>query len=117
MVRRGYRVLLPFGHNQRYDLVLEVDGSFLRVQCKTGRLRNGCVIFRAQSVRSNTHESVVRDYKDDVELLIVHCPETGGLYVIPIEDATRTQGTLRIDPTANGQGRHVRWARDYQLPA
>ena len=96
---------------------LEIDGSFMRVQCKTGRLRDGCVIFRAQSVRSNSRKAVIRDYKDDVELFVVHCPDTGGLYVIPIDDATRTQGTLRIDPTANGQDRRVRWARDYELPA
>jgi hypothetical protein len=117
LTKRGYRVLLPFGYNQRYDLVLEIDGSFMRVQCKTGRLRDGCVIFRAQSVRSNSRKAVIRDYKDDVELFVVHCPDTGGLYVIPIDDATRTQGTLRIDPTANGQDRRVRWARDYELPA
>ena len=117
LAKRGYRILLPFGFNQRYDLVLEIDGSFMRVQCKTGRLRNGCVVFRSQSVRSNSREAVLRDYKDDVELFVVHCPETGGLYAIPIDDATRTQGTLRIDPTANGQDKRVRWARDYELPA
>jgi hypothetical protein len=36
-VRRGYSVLLPFGVNQRYDLVLDLDGRFVRAQCKTGR--------------------------------------------------------------------------------
>jgi hypothetical protein len=117
LARRGYRVLLPFGHNQRYDLVLEIDGSFMRVQCKTGRFRDGCVIFRAQSVRSNTRKTVLRDYKSDIDLFIVHCRETGGIYVIPIAEATRTQGTLRVDPTANGQDKRVRWARDYELPA
>lgn len=47
----------------------------------------------------------------------MHCPANGGLYAIPIEEATRTQGTLRVDPTANGQEKGVRWARDFQLPA
>jgi hypothetical protein len=117
LTRRGYRVLLPFGYNQRYDLVLDINGSFKRVQCKTGRLRNGCVVFRAQSIRSNSKRSVLRDYKQDIELFIVHCRETGSLYAIPIDEATRTQGTLRIDPTGNGQHKHVRWARDYELPA
>ena len=117
LTRRGYRVLLPFGYNQRYDLVLDIDGSFLRVQFKTGRLRNGCVVFRAQSIRSNSRKSVIRDYKEDVELFIVHCPETGSLYAIPIDEVTRTQGTLRVDPTANGQDKGVRWARNYELPA
>ena len=36
LVRRGYAVLLPFGVNQRYDLVLDLEGRFVRAQCKTG---------------------------------------------------------------------------------
>jgi hypothetical protein len=96
--------------------VLDIGGSFLRVQCKTGRLRNGCVIFAAYSMRSNTRKAMMRDYKGDVELFIVHCPETGGLHAIPIDEATRTQGTLRLEPTGNGQDKGVRWARDYELP-
>ena len=60
---------------------------------------------------------MTRDYKGEVELFIVHCPETERLYAVPIEDATRTQGTLRIDPTGNRQDKRVRWARDYELPA
>jgi hypothetical protein len=47
LVRMGHRVLLPFGTNQRYDMVVELDGRFLRCQCKTGRLRGGAVCFSA----------------------------------------------------------------------
>ena len=84
--------------------------------CKTGRLRNGCVEFNTSSVQVNTKRAVIRDYKGEVELFMVHCPETGGTYAIPIDEATRSHGTLRIDPTANGQDKYVRWARDYELP-
>ena len=80
------------------------------------RLRNGCVEFSARSVRANTKRIVIRDYKGEIDLFMVHCPETGGIYAIPIDEATRSHGTLRIDPTANGQDKHVRWARDYELP-
>jgi hypothetical protein len=45
LVRRGYSVLLPFGVNQRYDLVLELGERLLRVQCKTGRRRGGSIEF------------------------------------------------------------------------
>jgi hypothetical protein len=79
--------------------------------------RGPCVVFRAQSIRSNTRQTVVRDYKEDVDLIVVHCPDTHATYAVPIEDATKTQGTLRISPTANGQAKGVRWARDYELPA
>ena len=116
LVRRGYRVLLPFGQNQRYDLVLEIDGSFVRVQCKTGRLRNGCIDFNARSVRVNSGRTVTRDYEKQVELFMVHCPETHGIYAVPIDEATRSHCTLRIDPTVNSQDKRVRWARDYKLP-
>jgi hypothetical protein len=96
---------------------LDIEGTFLRAQIKKGRLRRGCVIFQAQSIQSNTRRSICRDYRADVELLIVYCPETAGIYVIPTDEATRSRGTLRIDPAANGQRRRVRWARDYELPA
>ena len=117
LVRRGYRVLVPFGSNQRYDFVLDIDGTFLRVQCKTGRLRDGCVLFSAKSVRVNTRKRVLRDYKEDIEMFVVYCADTDAIYAVPIADATRTLGTLRIEPTANGQDKNVRWARDYELPA
>jgi PD-(D/E)XK endonuclease len=43
-------VLLPFGVNQRYDLVLDLDGHLVKAQCKTGRLRKGVVSFSTRSV-------------------------------------------------------------------
>ena len=46
LVQRGYQVLVPFGVNQRYDLVLDIEGEFVRAQCKTGRLRDGVIRFQ-----------------------------------------------------------------------
>jgi hypothetical protein len=37
-LRAGFPVCVPFGDNQRYDLVVEAGGRFLRVQCKTASL-------------------------------------------------------------------------------
>jgi hypothetical protein len=39
----GYAVLMPFGENTRYDLVIDDGETFSRIQCKTGRLRDGVV--------------------------------------------------------------------------
>lgn len=71
----------------------------------------------AQSIRSNTKRAIRRCYADEVDLFAVYCPATDGVYVVPIEEATRTVGALRVEPTANGQGRRVRWAAEYELPA
>jgi hypothetical protein len=117
LVRRGYRVLLPFGVNQRYDLVLESDGRFLKVQCKTGRLRDGAVRFKSVSVQSNTKGTCVRDYAGEVDFFAVYCPETAGVYLMPADEVTPNVNFLRVDPTRNNQSKRVRWARDYELPA
>lgn len=82
LVKRGYRVLLPFGVNQRYDLVLDCDGRLLKAQCKTGRLREGAIEFRVVSTQSNMNRTRIRSYVGQVDLFIVYCPETEKTYVI-----------------------------------
>lgn len=118
LVRRGYSVLLPFGVNQRYDLVLDQGDQFVRVQCKTGRLRKGVVEFNAVSIRSNTREVIQRGYEGEVDLFLVYCPDTDRIYSVPIEEVSSSRlGYLRVAPTRNGQAQGVRWARDFELPA
>ena len=41
---QGKTILLPLGDYQRYDLVIDDRGRFLRVQCKTGRLAKGAIV-------------------------------------------------------------------------
>src|SRR3954469_24132790 len=84
LIRRGYAVLLPFGTNQRYDLVLDIGGEFVRAQCKTGRLKRGVVEYSTRSVRSNRKEILTRNYAGQVEIFLVHCPQTGGIYAVPV---------------------------------
>jgi hypothetical protein len=116
LVRRGYSVLIPFGTNQRYDLVVDLDGNFVRAQCKKGRLRNGVVRFAVRSTRINSRGVFSRGYSGEVEIFLVHCPETDRIYAVPVDDVPLTEGWLRVDATENGQARGVRWARDYELP-
>jgi PD-(D/E)XK endonuclease len=116
-VKHGYRVLTPFGVNHRYDFVLDLGDRFLRVQCKTGRLRDGVIRYGAHSTRANTRGTYWRRYSGEIDVFAVYCPDTGGTYVVPIEDGPSMQGSLRIDPPANGQSRRIRWAADYELPA
>jgi hypothetical protein len=116
LTRRGYRVLLPFGHNHRYDLVVDVGDRFLRVQCKTARLVDGTVRFNTVSVRCNMNEIVRRDYAGDIDVFAAYCPQNGRTYIVPVAEAAGGVATLRITPPANGQRKGVRWAAAYELP-
>ena len=117
LVRRGHRVLVPVGVNQRYDLVIEVEGRFLRAQCKTGRLHNGVVQFSTRSIQSNCRRTHARSYAGEIDLFLVYSPGTGCVYGVPAKEASTGDMSLRIDPPRNGQRRGIRWARDYELPA
>jgi hypothetical protein len=117
LVKRGHRVLLPFGVNHRYDLVLDTAEGFVRVQCKTGRLRNGRIVFSTESVRSNMRGSHRRGYQGEVDLFLVYGPQTEQVYALSVDELTSSDCSLRVEPTANGQAKGVRWAADYELPA
>ena len=116
LTRRGHCVLIPFSFNSRYDFVVDMDGRFVRVQVKTGKLRGGAIIFSTRSVRCSMTGVHTRNYDGEIDVFIVYCPQNDGIYVVPVEDAARGAGTLRIEPSANGQQKGVRWARDYELP-
>jgi hypothetical protein len=117
LVDKGYRILLPFGVNQRYDLVIDNDGELLKAQVKTGRLRDGVVEFRAVSVQCNRNRTRREHYTGEVDLFIVYCPQNRGVYVIPAEDVPPSGMFLRVAAPRNNQSKRVRWASDYELPA
>ncbi|HYN91631.1 MAG TPA: group I intron-associated PD-(D/E)XK endonuclease [Thermoleophilaceae bacterium] len=117
LVKRGHTVLVPFGTNHRYDLVLDTGEQFVRVQCKTGRLRAGVVHFNTVSVRANTGRAFTRPYNGEADLFLVYCPDTGRVYAVDVGEAASSNGALRVAPTANGQAKGIRWAADHELPA
>jgi PD-(D/E)XK endonuclease len=84
----GYRLLVPFGENTRYDLVVDDGSRLAKVQCKSGRLRAGVVTWSmCSNYAHHRHPRAVRrDYLGDVDYFGVYCPETCGVYLIPIED-------------------------------
>ncbi|MGH2921290.1 MAG: group I intron-associated PD-(D/E)XK endonuclease [Gaiellaceae bacterium] len=114
----GYTVLLPFGENTRYDLVIDDGASLRRVQCKTGRLRSGAVVFRACSsyAHHQNPKNTSRSYLGEIDYFAVYCRQTAGVYLIPLEEAPLTNaGSLRVTPPRNGQRRRIRMAADYEI--
>jgi hypothetical protein len=115
LLRRGLHVLLPHGFNRRYDLVLDLNDRFVRVQCKSARLMSGAVTFKTVSVRSNRRQTLRRRYVGEIEFFMVYCPSTDDIYVVSIDEAPMAEVTLRLTPPANNQVARVRMARDHLL--
>jgi hypothetical protein len=99
-------------------LVIDDGRRLWRVQCKTGRLREGAVRFPTCS--SFAHHAnpkfTQRDYLGQIDAFGVYCPETTAVYLIPIGDVQlRRQGALRVDLPRNNQQRKIRFASDYEI--
>jgi hypothetical protein len=114
----GYEVSVPFGENTRYDLIIDRESVLSRVQCKTGRLRHGVIRFSTASTYGHlpSPREVRRTYQGQIDYFGVFCPETRGVYLVPIEDVqTRAGAYLRVEPTRNAQRRRIRFAADFQI--
>ena len=59
---------------------------------------------------NNTH-------RGGIDLFLIYCPDTDRVYAVDVGEATLFNGGLRVDPTANGQAKRIRWAADHELPA
>jgi hypothetical protein len=106
-------VLLPLDAQAAYDLVVEVPrGVFVRVQCKAGRLVDGCVSFNSCST---DHGRGRQSYVGRADVFAVHCAALGRSFAVPVADAASFATRLRLRPPANNQRRLVRLAEDHTL--
>lgn len=109
LLKSGKKVCIPFGEGHRYDLVVDEGEGFVRVQVKTGRIRDGAVRFNTSSWQ---YGGYVRDYVGGADLFGVYCPENGLVYLVPVGEACY----LRLTEPQNNQKMHVKYASDYILP-
>jgi len=114
VMKYGYTILLPFGEGRRYDMVIEKDRQFFRLQCKAGRYENGVVKFNTCSV--NWWNKTKKKYtREEIDFFAVYCEHTGKVYLVPVEDVRTDAGYFRVEPTANNQAKGIRWAQDYEI--
>ena len=112
LLQLGFAVSIPFGNNQRYDMIVDENGVLRRAQCKTGRIKKGGVRFKPCSTNGFTGKH--REYFDDIDLFPVYCPENGNVYRVPVDTIRKCTRicVLRIDPPGNNQSKHVRLCFD-----
>lgn len=111
---REIPVSVPFGDNERYDLVLENPGRrFLRAQVKTGWKDGGTINFRGYSLHTNSNGNVYKKYENDVDCFLVYSHHLEGLFLVwedefDLNMSLRYQEPDQDDPTIN-------WAEDYEF--
>ena len=115
LIQSGYEVLLPFGEDHRYDLVIDDGRTLARVQVKTGRLRKGAILFNTYSSHAHRGGPSSRPYAGEIDYFGVYCADVDSAFLIPVGETSLLSGTLRVVPPRNGQTKRVRWAERYFL--
>ena len=115
-VQRGIPVSVPWGNNQRYDLIIEVNGRLLKAQCKTGSYKKGVVVF---STASHAGGKTRKSYVGQIDCFLVFCKELESFYKIDISQALNSSKStmyLRVDSLKKfGPKTTINWAKDYQI--
>ncbi|MFC6954027.1 group I intron-associated PD-(D/E)XK endonuclease [Halorubellus litoreus] len=114
LVEAGWSVSIPFGDNDKYDLVVDDGDALCRIQCKTA-WRN-----KPETIRFDTHSQTTKDgdyheatYEGGADAFVVRFPESGQLYWIDVEDATEQKMELRFDAAIEHPS--INWATDYEF--
>jgi len=114
----GYIVLVPFGGNQRYDLMIEdANGQIWRIQCKTARTNKDKTVLRFSTSICNVtgKNRQPRNYRGQCDYFALFCEELNKVYLVPVDEVGTNGASLRLKPAKNGQEKSIQWAKDYEL--
>ena len=110
----GLTVCEPYGDCTEYDFVVDAPNlGFQRIQCKTGWVRRGVLVFACFGMTTVDGQQVRKLYRGKADWFAVRNPDTDVLYLVPVESVGSSEVRLRLTPTANSQKKRVRLASDY----
>jgi hypothetical protein len=111
LLKLGYNVLQPINEGLIYDLVVEVQGEFKKVQCKSGVYKAGSVIFRNYT---NKRSGLIK-YGNDVDYYGVYCANLDSTYLIPVDQCAGVTTALRVEEKRSKIKSGVRWASEFKI--
>ena len=114
LIAHGYSVSIPFGDNDKYDIVVDDDGELYRVQCKTAWTN------KDDTMRFNTHSQTTKEgkyhenvYHGEVDSFLVRYPKNERMHWIDIDEATEQKMELRFDSDIDHPS--INWATEYEF--
>ena len=82
LIEKGFNVLLPLGNYLKYDLVIEKNGNFYRVQCKHAtELETGFRVRTRYDKRDNGRVVKETYSKEDIDFFMTE--HKGKFYMFP----------------------------------
>lgn len=116
----GIRCLIPFDESSKYDVVADIDGNFIRIQCKTASWVTDTAIPETAFMiytccqTTNTKSTTRHKYsKNDIDYFYTWFNGQG--YLVPIEEATGVTFRWRYEYPTSGQKTNIHIAKEYKI--
>jgi len=111
-IKMGYSVLSPTNPNASYDLVIEKDGNFKRIQIKYCTLTHG--VLRVELERPN--RKILPHNKREVDAIGAFEAKHHKFYLIPLSaTSTKSEFRLRVEKAKNSQKKYIHLASDFEI--
>ena len=105
LLKEGYTVLEPTSENSRYDLVIDLNGKFVRAQVKTIYYKNDKKVYEmvCYSVTRRNKKHIRAQYTEkEIDVIIGYNQDNDEVYTFPIKDINgRNQIIFRDKRQAN----------------
>ena len=114
-ISEGYSVSIPYGDNNRYDFIADINGNLIRIQVKTASSKdNGkSYSFSCKSSRTNGKRTINKKYdKSEIDFFATFI--NGECYLVLVEECS-TIKVIRFEQCANNQNTYVNYEENYRL--
>lgn len=115
--KRGIPVAVPWGDNERYDLIAEFNGRLNKIQIKTANEeRNGAIVCYCRSSTNHTTNKNLSTYENEIDYFVFFNYDRDILALVPIQAVEgKTAIYLRIVPPINNQTVGIKYFADYSF--
>lgn len=116
-VELGIPVYLPFGDNERSDLIAEFNGKLNRIQVKTSiKAEDGKMIFDLTSSTVHRSNGVKHKYsKEEIDYFACYNIARDKLFLVPTTAEPRSTITIRYEKPKNNQTNGIHYEEEYLI--
>jgi len=116
-VELGVPVYIPFGDNEKADLIAEFGGKLQKIQIKTSiKAENGKMIFDITSSTQHRKNGVKHIYTpDEIDYFACYNIERKCILLFKVDEVPNTAITVRYEKPKNGQIIGIRFEEDYLI--
>ncbi len=116
----GYQCSIPYGNSAKYDFIVDIGKTFIRIQCKTASwvtdTKEEKVAFNIATCCQTTNtKSTTRHKYSSEEIDYFYTWFEGQGYLVSIKEATGVTFRWRYEYPSTGQKQGIHIADDYKI--